>query len=598
MRRAHLLRRLKAQPIPSRVVIVDTETKPYEVAPDTTQNILWFGWAMYIRRHKDGKWSEPQWFRFTKTTDFWDWVTKLVPDKTTLYMFAHNLSFDEQVMMGFTEMDSRGWDLNLAILEEPPSILQWSNGTQKILWLDTLNWFLMSLERLGEEVGIPKLDMPVESPDMKEWDTYCRRDVDVLRVAILAWFDRIIEWDLGGFKMTLASQAFTAFRYKFLNHKLYIHADEETLELERQSYYGGRTEAYFIGKLNEPVFVLDVNSMYPAVMQDNEFPRWHISTERRPSHYDLQRMLRDQAVTADVLLDTDEPAYPTRHNGKLIFPVGRFRTALSTPELKYALEAGHITTIYQAAVYDTDPIFRDYVVEMYARRQEAKRTGDTVQNLHTKLMLNSLYGKFGQRGYKWEPSEYGVPAETGVFKMYNMDTGKTETYRSIAGNVFQEIREGESHNSFPAISAHVTAAARMVLWKAIKLVGHHNMFYCDTDSMVLTAEGFQIMKQEIDETQLGAWSLDYTATSAEFYGAKDYIVGERRKHKGIKYNAVQIGPNVYVQDHFRKIIGGLRRGEIDRQLVVRIRKTLHRNYDKGVVGPDGWVSPIRLGARA
>lgn len=593
-RKAHLLRRLKAAPLPTRIVIVDTETKPHVVSDGVTQNILWFGWAVYMRRHSHGGWSDPQWFRFTTVTAFWDWVEDLVPEKTALYMFAHNLSFDEQVLMGFTEMDDRDWRLDLAILEEPPSILQWTKGKRKVIFLDSLNWFLMSLERLGVELGIEKLDMPSYEDSPQDWDTYCRRDVEVLIRALLEWFDRITTWELGGFKYTIASQAFTAFRHRYLNHKIFIHTDEHALALERESYYGGRTEAFFIGKVDEPLKVIDVNSMYPHVMSAEQFPRWYLSTEQAMSLYDLDRTLPDYAVVVDCLVETDEPVYPVRYNNKLIFPTGRFRTVLSTPEVRYARKHNHILRTYAVSVYDQAPIFADYVRDMYARREEAKRTDDTIQNLHTKLLLNSLYGKFGQRGFTWDSTDADVPGDVGIWKVFNLDTREYETFRVIKGNVFMEKRANEAHNSFPAIAAHVTAAARIKMWEALKLVGNRNVFYCDTDSMVLNQSGFEIMKPHLDPTELGAWSLDYETETGEFYGAKDYIIGDRRKMKGIRWNAIEIASGVYEQDMFRKITGGLRRGEVDRQLVIRIRKRLARHYDKGVVGPDGWVSPITL----
>jgi len=45
------------------------------------------------------------------------------------------------------------------------------------------------------------------------------------------------------------------------------------LKLEREGYNGGRNECFYIGTLNsQKYYKLDVNSMYPYVMQNNKYP--------------------------------------------------------------------------------------------------------------------------------------------------------------------------------------------------------------------------------------------------------------------------------------------------------------------------------------
>tara|TARA_Y100000310_G_scaffold345713_1_gene468692 strand:+ start:1985 stop:3739 length:1755 start_codon:yes stop_codon:yes gene_type:complete len=580
--------------LPVRCLVVDTETKAEQVNDSTVRANLWFGWYAYFRRHRRGKWSDEDYSRFETVDEFWDVVEQLTPDKTKLHIFAHNVSFDIQVLDGFAKMEERGWKLSLCIIEEPPTIISWKKEGKQVVFLDTLNWFLMSLENLGVEIGETKLDFPSYDESKETWDTYCKRDVRVLVKAIQLWLSRCKEWDMGGFRMTIASQALAAFRHRFMEHRIFIDDNEEAVSLARDSYYGGRTECFYIGDIKEHVTVLDVNSMYPHVMQSLEFPRWLEAVETEPSVYDVERALKRYSVVASVALDTDQPVYPYRKDGKLVFPVGRFQTTLAEAELNYALENGHICSINQAAFYSRAAIFKPYVDFFYALRQEAKRIGDTVTNLHVKILLNSLYGKFGQRGFVYEAAGTQEISKVGVWKVYDLDTGETKYYRAIGGEIFELKKDGESKDSFPAISSCVTSAARLHLWQLIQKAGRENVLYCDTDSLLVNDTGLERLTDEIDELKLGALAVEYEATTGVIRGAKDYLVGEKGRVKGIKTSAVQIAPNTFEQEHFRKIKGGLRIGNISEQIIVKVVKRLSRKYDKGQVLDSGLVIPLTI----
>ena len=70
-RMAHWLKANRGIELPVHMIFVDTETRSYEIRPDTVQARLWFGWACYVRRYKDQTWSEPQWCKFRNRAEFW-----------------------------------------------------------------------------------------------------------------------------------------------------------------------------------------------------------------------------------------------------------------------------------------------------------------------------------------------------------------------------------------------------------------------------------------------------------------------------------------------------------------------------------------------
>lgn len=593
MRRAHYLRPNRKIELPSHCIFVDAETYSVAISDTLTECQLYFGCACYIRRTRNGGWSAPEYFRFESSDQYWDWVERHTRPKTRLYIYAHNISFDFQVLRAFTSLASRGWKLERIILDEPPTALTWRKGKAAITAIDTLNYFRVSLAKLGESVGIPKLEMPPDTAHREEWDTYCRRDVDIICRAMQAYFDFIRGNDLGNYAVTISSQAFNAYRHRFMQSPIFIDNNQPALKLARDGYYGGRCEAFRIGRYNGQFYLLDINSMYPYVMASHSYPTILKGVLRSPKLDIIKGLLKDYMAIARVVLDTDIPAYPARAGGKLYFPIGRFETVLPDAELRYALAQGHAVSISEAAVYDCAPLFSGYVESLYNLRKKYSSEGNTAFAYLTKLMLNSLYGKFGQRGQNWKDIGECPDDEIGIEEAIVAETGKRITTRKIAGKIQRLSHAPESYNSHPAIAACVTSAARMRLWMIIQNAGRENCYYCDTDSVIVSETGFEKLTAMIDNDKLGMLKLEKHGTEIEIIGAKHYSFDGRMKVKGINAKANHISDNEYEMEQFHSIKHGLRYNHFERMYIEKIIKSISGLYDKGQVQPDGAVRPFR-----
>src|SRR5690606_6461361 len=230
---------------------------------------------------------------------------------------------------------------------------------------------------------------------------YCERDVDIITKAMEALFyacQHGKETGFGAFRNTIPAMSFNAYKTWFMpNKEIFCHDNDEVLKLEREAYYGGRVEVWKRGIAREPIFGVDINSMYPHVMRENLYPTKLISHRKKETVSGLGSLLRQGfGGIAKVTISTTENAYPMRYKGKLIFPVGTFQTVISTPEIEYALKRGDIKAVHEVAVYKMAPIFKTFVDRFYTFREKAKQEKDAVWDLLYKLVLNSLYGKFGQ----------------------------------------------------------------------------------------------------------------------------------------------------------------------------------------------------------
>lgn len=595
MRRPHYLKANQSSEYPRHCVWLDTETNPVQIAPDTIKHVLHFGWACYRRRSRGHKWSKPHWYRFTTPQQFWLWLTEHIGPKESYTLFAHNGAFDLPVLDSFNWLQDDGWLLKNAVIDSPPIILKWHKEGRTIKFIDTLNIWRMSLKAIGASIGMEKLDMPDGWDDIETADKYCQRDVEIIMTACIQWFDFLRINDLGGFAPTLASQAVRAYRHRFMPHKILIDDNEDALPLARAAYHGGRTECFYIGEIDGPLYQLDVNSMYPDVMRSNLMPTVLIGVYRRVSHLELAKLLKSFCIVAEVTITTDVPVFPQFSQGKLIFPVGTFDTVLTTPELIHALDNGYVQDIDRVCIYERQNIFRDYVDYFYQLRQQAKQRGDKSASLYIKILMNSLYGKFGQRGRVYETVDNIDSKEIKTWTEIDADTNTVIQFRQFAGMVQELKDEPESRDSHPAIAAHVTAYARMKLWYLYQDAGMENLYYSDTDCLVVNQTGYDNLYHSIDEHALGALKLERVIKHASIRGPKDYVFDDLFALKGVKSTALWLDRNTVEQEQWAGLRGLMLRGQLDAPTTKTIIKHLTRQYTKGHREPSGRVTPYKVG---
>ncbi|GAJ19963.1 unnamed protein product, partial [marine sediment metagenome] len=215
---------------------------------------------------------------------------------------------------------------------------------------------------------------------------------------------------------------------------------QQAVDLERASYRGGRTECFFLGDLTDgDYYVLDVNSLYPAVMVDIQYPRKYKKIVHEPILRDLRYALRNHSVIARVLVETIEPVYAVKQ-ARTVFPIGRFMVTLCTPELKYALEHNDIIEVESMVVYEQAPLFTRFINRIYKLRQQFKAAGNESYQVLCKYLLNSLYGKFGQKADIWNKIGQAPDELDRVEVVYYPETNTRGLLRYLLGEVWELVR--------------------------------------------------------------------------------------------------------------------------------------------------------------
>lgn len=595
MRKPHVLKGNKTTQLPYNFIFFDCETLPKKISETRTEQVFRLAVAYHVRY--ESKQERPTLVPgyFTSRMALWRWISNKATTGKRLYVVAHNAEFDFRVSGGFEWLPHYGWDMVKGLYDSTMFTIFWRKKRATIIVVNSYQWLPVPIQALGDMLDVPKKEMPEWEAPTDEWFDYCERDVEILAKSVDAYRSMVREHDLGTFSLTIASQAFNAFRHRFERAPIYIHNVESVLALERDGYYGGRVECYRLGTFKGgPYYKLDVNSMYPSVMASSVYPARMVARVYSPPVSLLWKAVTWSYVIARCKLATVRPFYPKRFKNKLMFPTGEFWTVLHRPELLTALLWGHVTEVEEFAVYDAGDVFSNYVHTLYRLRQQYIEEGNAPFAFIVKLLLNSLYGKFGQRGRETTHVGYDAKNPCWMKEAYDPKTSLPIIYRCINGKVWRTERQGEAYNSFPAIAGAVTSYGREMLLNLILKAGWDNVFYVDTDSLIVNPAGLDRLQQTLSPTDLGGLKVEGEASEMTILGLKRYTFGGDVKNKGIKKGAIEIEPGVFEVEKWRQIRSALEEGDLGHYYVDTVQIHLQGTYDKGTVMSDGSVVPIVL----
>ena len=591
----HSLTPSKSNPLPTRLLFLDTETDVRPLDQDRKVHKLKLGVIWDVRRNGESELEQQAELVFETQETLYSWLKRLLVGNQTFYLIAHNIAYDAMIVDAFRQLPKLGFKMESLYSKAQVTIIRWKKGKTSLIMLDNGNLFSGTLERWGSIFKVPKLDIDFDNCTMEELTVYCRRDVEIMYRSWSVWFQFLIDHDCGGFRVTVGSTAFNTWRHAYMPEDIYVHKNSKALRLERDAYHGGRVECFFQGKLNSSnYYYLDINNMYGFVMKTGKYP---VGLQGYSTRLPIRRLityLERYSVIANVRVNVDMPAFVTKVNGFTAYPLGRFDVSLTTNELILALQNGWLEEIYALAWYRSDTIFSEYVSDFYNLRMNYRAIENNGFEQICKLLINSLYGKFGQTGLRQVVLGETSPDEIWSSFVINADTGQNSRQVAIGGTVYEEFKEGESFHAMPAIAAHVTANARLYLLRLINIAGWENTFYTDTDSLIVNQSGYDRLEHLIAENELGKLKIEVKSDHVEILAAKEYIIEDRKRFKGIRANAIEIEPGLFTQEQWPKLAGMIRAGMPMDYITKTIEKRQLRRIRSGVVLPSGWVEPFVL----
>lgn len=448
-------------------------------------------------------------------------------------IFATNLSFDFLALFG----DDYRLLSKFRIINKGSDFIfiKRTSNRRTIKFMDTFSFFKVSVKQLGKIVGVPKLEKPDTLGDYVNKNSSEGRYLEKYNVQdsyisyLFAEFLQKNFNDLGStLKCTVASTSMNIFKRNYLKHWI-MQPKKQVIEEQFNAYYGGRVESFYRGYIssnnNNPYFLYDINSLFPHVMREKNYPN--------PNSIKLGVDLSKEGYTYCNIRSPENLYYPLlphrTEDNKLLFPLGEFRGWHSNIELRKAIELGYIINPIKGYHYTMvfNP-FKDFITDLYNKRLDCLKKGSATQLIY-KLCMNSNYGKWGQRLYYQDLlfadsekdnkkflkvcEENKQRHKIGLKSRYEIDI--TEKYvKTKDGNeyfkpIIYYVRDTESENypKFinPIMAIYTTSYARLELYNWIEKVLKmgKKVLYCDTDSLITdailpTGEKLGQLKKEID----------------------------------------------------------------------------------------------------
>lgn len=330
---------------------------------------------------------------------------------------------------------------------------------------------------------------------------YLEKDIISLHQIILEFSNKMynnLQVDITK-RPTIASIALQVYRTKFLSPNSNIPLTLGNLYKDiKQAYFGGIVDVY--KPYGKDLYYYDINSLYSHSMI-KDMPVGNPSYVE--GELDLMTSFGFYFAEIEAPKGLDIPVLPVKRDGRTLCPTGSFSGWYFSEELKEAqLEYGYKVKIIRGYQYERGVIFHEYINHFYNIKMNASGADRTI----AKLMLNSLYGKFGM-----SPDMETVEIIQSGSKAESKYINTNLSDRFSLGENIELIRYTESEsdderelNISVGLSAAIAAYSRITI-NRYKYIKGNECFYSDTDSVVLQQP---LPDREVGKA-LGQMKLEY-----------------------------------------------------------------------------------------
>lgn len=464
--------------------------------------------------------------------------------KENAKIYFHNLKFDSQFIIsyllnnGYTYISDEDKKCNKSFttlisgmgefysLEIYFSVTE--KKTNKVTIYDSLKILNFSVDKIAKSFDLPirKLELDYKANReighelTKEEVDYIRNDVEIMSRALDIMFNN------GLTKMTIGSNALYNYKKQMSSFtRYYPQLDFEVDKEIRKSYRGGFTYVNPIYKgieLGEGL-VLDVNSLYPSVMVQEYLPIGEPMFYEGGYQYDSMYPLYIQVLTCSFKIK--EGKIPTlqikgsfryRDNEYIESSNGMLETLFLT-SVDYNLFIEHydidnVTYEFGFKFKQCKGLFSGYINYWTEEKIKAKKEDNKAMYQISKLMLNSLYGKFGKNPISRRKTPYLDEEGIVRYTIGDEEIGKS-CYIPVATFITSYARR------------KTITTSQKIRDYSLEKYGKDYYIYSDTDSIHMLKMPEEELKQfvEIDDYILGYWKLESTFKRGKWIRQKCYI---------------------------------------------------------------------------
>jgi len=310
----------------------------------------------------------------------------------------------------------------------------------------------------------------------------------------------------------------------------------------RQSYSGGAVDVYkphnikpgrpiiskdISGKY-KVLYCYDVNSLYPHIMANTLMP------VGKPNVFEgnIRNIITDAYgfFYCEIFCpnNLDQPILQrrikTKDGMRTVAGTGTRNGWVNSSEMDNAMKLGYQFKIIKGYQFDSGELFKDYIETLYALRMEYPKKHP--MNFIAKLLMNSLYGKFGMKMETTDVQIFNTsdPLEKENAKFTFELWGESirdhiilDNYEILVRNSTFAYKYDEAMDMFHgldvniAIASAITAGARVYM-SYFKNNPDFILYYTDTDSIFIDTP----LPAELVGNKLGQLKLEYIINRAVF----------------------------------------------------------------------------------
>ena len=334
----------------------------------------------------------------------------------------------------------------------------------------------------------------------------------------------------------------------------------------RESYTGGAVDVYiphnritsWLTNDNvqyETLYLYDVNSLYPYVMSQQLMPIGKpIAFEGniRNIEPDAYGIFYCEILSPTFL---EHPILQRRiktSNGlRTVAGLGTWTTWINSAEMDNAIKFGYQFNIIKGYKFETTNIFYKYISKLYDLRLHFSKVH--LMNLIAKLLMNSLYGKFGMKDditimeilRNVTPEDKAlVSSFLDAYSTLITDILNLEDHTLLIRKATSDLEYNQKEDYYHGTDINIVIASAITAGARIHMSQFKNnpdlkLYYSDTDSIVTNAP----LPQELVGNKLGQVKLEYVITKAVFLAPKVYalITDEGKeiiKIKGVTHDVI------------------------------------------------------------
>ncbi|KAG1717180.1 DNA polymerase type B, organellar and viral-domain-containing protein [Suillus lakei] len=321
---------------------------------------------------------------------------------------------------------------------------------------------------------------------------------------------------------TLSSLAFAIYRSTFLcNFKIPLISGQIYDDLKK-GYTGGAVDVY--KPYGENIYRYDVNSLYPYIMKNSLMPVGSpvyfegdiLKIENKPYGIFFCEVIAPNNLNEPII----QKRIKSVNGMKTIAPLGKWSGVYFSGEIYNAINYGYKFKITRGYLFDSKLIFNDYVDFLYNLKINSEK--GTANYTISKLLLNSLYGRFGMSP---DMVNYALINSNETMNYINkyiitdildLHNGK-EIISYLPEQSSKEDNDFNNINISIPISLVTTAAARVHM-SQYKNNSNYTLYYSDTDSIDINKP----LSDNLIGKELGKMKLEHKFNKIIFLSSKVY----------------------------------------------------------------------------